>query len=478
MMHFLPEFVLISTTLLFFFLSLKQVSPDMLRRLALGGAFAAVAACLLSFNQTGVYFFNAYSIETFSQLFKLILCVGFSFVIAVSPGLSGIKPKLSAEYYFFLFLSTLGLVMLSSAAEFLTLILTLEISSFCVYVIIPFRRKGIGYRTQMEAALKYMLLGALATGMTLYGVSYVYGVTHTTYLHELGKIIPDMIGNSPLLIFGFVLILCGTFFKLALFPMHFWAPDVYQGSSNETATYVATIPKVGAALLLLRLITLVGDIPSVLTVVFSVLAVLSMTLGNLSALVQNDIKRLMAYSSIAHAGYLMVGIAAGNNQGVIAAGYYVTAYVFLNIACFYVVYHLAPLGNNIGFSQVRGLYKRSPVLAATLAVGAVGLAGIPPTAGFMGKFLVFLAAIDAKMIPLVIFAVINAGISAFFYLKLIRAAYTVDAVNGKEFVSLSPFSRCVGGSLIAIILLMGIFPRQVIELFDMAVRNALPFFLS
>ncbi len=472
-MQFLPEFVLIAVALVFFLLSLGRLSANTLRRTALIAAFLGAAAAVASLGQSGVFFFNAYSIDPFSQGFKLILCIGLFFVIAMSPGLLGVKERLNAEYYFFLFLSVFGLVLLSSAAEFLTMILCLEISSFCVYVIIPFRRKGRGYRAQMEAALKYMMFGALAMGLTLYGMGYVYGLTHTTYLHQLARIVPGMINTHPMLVMGFTLILCGIFFKLALFPLHFWAPDVYQGAANETASFVATIPKVGATIMLLRIIILLGHVPSVLLVIISILAVLSMTVGNLSALVQNDIKRLLAYSSIAHAGYLMVGIAAGNHEGMMAVGYYITAYMFVNMACFYVIYHLAPLSNNISFNDIKGLHKRSPILAATLTAGAIGLAGIPPSAGFMGKFLVFVSAIKEGMYPLVILAVINAGVSAFFYLKLIRAAYTGD--TQKEIsLMLSPFSKCLGGALIIIIFALGIFPGPVMNFFDLAIRNAVP----
>lgn len=472
-MHFLPEFVLIASALVFFLLSLGKLPVRTLRQVALSAAVLSAAAAMAAWGQTGAYFFDAYSIEPFSQTFKVILCMGLFLVIAMAPGLLGVKERLNAEYYFFLFLSIFGLVLLSSAAEFLTLILSLEISSFSVYVIIPFRRKGRGYRAQMEAALKYMMFGALATGLTLYGVSYVYGLTHTTYLYKLAQIIPAMIADSPMLVMGVTLILCGIFFKLALFPLHFWAPDVYQGAANETSTFVATLPKVGAAVLLLRVAVLLGHVPSVLTLIISILAVLSMTFGNLSALVQNDIKRLMAYSSIAHAGYLMVGIAAGNNEGLMAVGYYITAYLILNIACFYVVYHLAPLSNNITFRDIQGLHKRSPILAATLAVGAIGLAGIPPTAGFMGKLLVFVSAIKSEMYPLVILAVINAGISAFFYLKMIRAAYTGD-METEIPLTMSPFSKWLGGVLIGLILVLGLFPKPAMDLFDLAVQHAVP----
>jgi len=205
------------------------------------------------------------------------------------------------------------------------------------------------------------------------------------------------------------------------------------------------------------------------TWVLATFAVLSMTVGNLAALVQNDLKRLLAYSSIAHAGYVMVGILSVGELGSSAAIYYIMGYVLMNLACFYVIYHLAPAGENVTFADLRGLHRRSPLLAFTLGAGAFGMAGIPPTVGFTGKFIVFTAAIQKGFYALVILGVINAAISAFYYLKMVRAAYSQEDELQKSKVALGMTARLLGVALILAIVLIGIFPQGFIDLAKQAV---------
>jgi NADH-quinone oxidoreductase subunit N len=351
--------------------------------------------------------------------------------------------------------------------ELITIILSLEIHSFALFIIIPFRKHG-AYRKQMEAGIKYALFGAAASGISLYGLSYIFGMTHTTYLADLVKIIPGVILNKPLMLIGLVMLLCGFFYKLALFPMHFWAPDVYEGAANETSGFVATLPKIGAVALLIRLISLAGADAGQFTWVLMSFAVLSMTFGNLSALVQNDIKRLLAYSSIAHAGYVMIGLLCATDFGYLSGIYYIAGYLLMNLGCFFVIYNLAPQGENITFDDLGGLYKRSPLLALTLAVGAFGLAGIPPTIGFTGKLFLFTAAIKKDMYALVILAVINTGIGIFYYLKMVRAAYTsVDSQVSPLNLRLS--TAVLGIFFIVIILLLGTFPQGFMDIAKEAV---------
>jgi NADH-quinone oxidoreductase subunit N len=400
-------------------------------------------------------------VDAFSQLFKVIITFGLFIVIYLGEGLYGIDDTLRPEYYLFLTISAFGLVSMSSAVELITIIICLEISSFALFIIIPFRKQG-AYREQMEAGIKYALFGVAASGITLYGMSYIFGMTHTTYLADLMKIIPGIILKKPLILVGLVMLLCGFFYKLALFPMHFWAPDVYEGAANETSSFVATLPKVAAVALLIRLISLAGPDAGQFTWVMMIFAVLSMTFGNLSALVQTDLKRLLAYSSIAHAGYLMIGLLCASELGYVSGIYYVVGYLFMNLACFFVIYHLAPQGENISFDDLAGLYKRSPLMALTLAVGAFGLAGIPPTIGFTGKLFIFTAAIKKDMYALIILAVINSGIAIFYYLKMVRAAYT-----GVDY-QVSPLNLRVSTSVlgiffIVIIILLGIFPQGLID---------------
>ena len=399
--------------------------------------------------------------DAFSQIFKVIITFGLFIVIYLGRGLYGIDNTLRPEYYLFLTLSAFGLMCMSSAVELITIILSLEIHSFALFIIIPFRKHG-AYRRQMEAGIKYALFGAAASGISLYGMSYIFGMTHTTYLADLVKIIPDVILTKPLMLIGLVMLLCGFFYKLALFPMHFWAPDVYEGAANETSGFVATLPKIGAVALLIRLISLAGADAGQFTWVLMSFAVLSMTFGNLSALVQNDIKRLLAYSSIAHAGYVMIGLLCATNFGYLSGIYYIAGYLMMNLACFFVIYNLAPQGENITFDDLSGLYKRSPLLALTLAVGALGLAGIPPTIGFTGKLFLFTAAIKKDMYALVILAVINTGLGVFYYLKMVRAAYaSVDSQVSPLNLRLS--TSVLGIFFIVIIILLGTFPQGFLD---------------
>jgi len=464
---FLPELALILMALVFFFASLANLKETRLQALGLLFSAIAILVTVSSYGMEGTLFFNAYRVDAFSQIFKIIITFGLFIVIYLGKGLYGIDNTLRPEYYLFMTLSAFGLMCMSSAVELITIILSLEIHSFALFIMIPFRKHG-AYRRQMEAGIKYALFGAAASGISLYGMSYIFGMTHTTYLADLVKIIPDVILKQPLMLIGLVMLLCGFFYKLALFPMHFWAPDVYEGAANETSGFVATLPKIGAVALLIRLISLAGADAGQFTWVLMIFAVLSMTFGNLSALVQNDIKRLLAYSSIAHAGYVMVGLLCATDFGYISGIYYIAGYLLMNLACFFVIYNLAPQGENITFDDLGGLYKRSPLLALTLAVGALGLAGIPPTIGFTGKLFLFTAAIKKDMFALVILAVINTGIGIFYYLKLVRAAYTgVDFQVSPLNLRLS--TSVLGIFFIVIIILLGTFPQGFMDIAKEAV---------
>jgi len=458
---FLPEITMLLMALVFFFASLANLKEARLQALGLLFSAIAILITISSYGMEGTLFFNAYRVDAFSQIFKVIITFGLFIVIYLGKGLYGIDNTLRPEYYLFMTLSAFGLMCMSSAVELITIILSLEIHSFALFIIIPFRKHG-AYRRQMEAGIKYALFGAAASGISLYGLSYIFGMTHTTYLADLMKIIPGVILKKPLMLIGLVMLLSGFFYKLALFPMHFWAPDVYEGAANETAGFVATLPKIGAVALLIRLISLAGVDAGQFTWVLMAFAVLSMTFGNLSALVQNDIKRLLAYSSIAHAGYVMIGLLCATDFGYLSGIYYIAGYLLMNLACFFVIYNLAPQGENITFDDLGGLYKRSPLLALTLAVGAFGLAGIPPTIGFTGKLFLFTAAIKKDMYALVILAVINTGIGIFYYLKMVRAAYTsVDSQVSP--LNLRLTTSVLGIFFIVIILLLGTFPQGFLD---------------
>ena len=471
-MLILPELVLIAMVLVLFAASLKKIQGATLSNMALAGAFLTLVATVLASCASGTLFMGAYQVDGLSQLIKFLLSGGLFLVFIMCRGLSGIEEEMQNEFYLFLSLSTLGLVMMSSAVELLTILVCLEISSYALYVVISFRR-GEGRRSEVEAGIKYVLFGAAATGISLFGLSYIFGLTHTTYLNEISAQLPKMMSSQPMAVIGMVLMLCSFFYKLAMFPMHAWTPDIYQGASNETTTFIATLPKIGAAALLIRLVSMTGTGISEFTWVLVVLAVLSMTYGNLAALVQEDIKRLLAYSCIAHAGYMMIGLLSGNHLGMAAVIYYIAGYVLMNLACFLVIYYIAPRGENITFADLKGLHRRSPVLAFTLAAGAFGMAGIPPTVGFTGKFVIFTAALEKGFYGLVVIAMVNAAISAFYYLKMARAVYCQGEEQEVQSLRLGFGVKVFGAFLILAIILVGIMPQGLMALADQAVAALL-----
>lgn len=464
-MAFAQEIYLALMALILFIVTLVEPKAGVARRVALVLGAGAIATALFAFGQHGDLFHGTYRVDGFSQAFKVIIAIAFFLAVAFGEGLRGVEPRYEAEYYMFFALSVLGLTFLVSSVELLTLYISLELSSYALYILVPLRREP--HTAQVEAGIKYVLFGAIASGISLFGMSYVFGLAQTTQIDELLQVFPALAG-TPLGLMALTMMLGGFFYKLALFPFHFWTPDVYEGAANETTGIIATLPKIGAVAVLIRLTGLAGGDSVGFNTVLTLFAVLSMTYGNLSALVQTDLKRLLAYSSIAHAGFMMAGILSGSVAGYAGAMYYVGGYVVMNLALFHVIYSLAPAGQNVTLDDLRGLHKRSPVLALTLAVGAFGLAGIPPMAGFAGKFFVLNAAWGSGFHTLVIIGALNTAIAAFYYLKMVKAAYTPEEegeIVSDVAVALSAPGRVLGAVFVAAILAIGIFPGAILELF-------------
>jgi NADH-quinone oxidoreductase subunit N len=262
----------------------------------------------------------------------------------------------------------------------------------------------------------------------------------------------------------------GFFFKLGLFPFHFWLPDVYQGASNETTAFIASVPKLGAVALLIRVATLAAPTADSLVSLLMILAVCSMFYGNLIALVQKDIKRMLAFSGIAHAGYVILGIITLKDTGFATAIYYITGYMLMNLACFLVICNVSKNGENLEISDLTGLHKRAPLLAVTLAVGMFALAGIPPFVGFMGKFMLLAGALQEGYLALVILAAINTAISLYYYLSVVRVSYCTDPEK-RPAVQIGPLTQAVSIALVLIIIVMGILPAPVVDMATAAVRG-------
>ena len=469
---FLPELVLLAGALGLFVVTLGESRRQLARSVALLTASAAFAAAAITLGQHADLFSGAYRVDQFSQLLKLVFAFGFVCILLLSGDLPDIRGEVAPEYYFFLTLSVTGLVILVSCVEIVSLVVALELSSFPLYLLVPMRRERAGQRSQMESAIKYIMFGVAANGVMFFGLSYLYGLTGTTHLAVLAsRLVP--IVHSPLAIAGLGLAFAGFYYKLAIFPFHFWTPDVYQGASNETASLVASLPKVGAVAVLIRFASLATPENPVVATMLMCLAVGSMFFGNLVALVQKDFKRLLGYSGIAQAGYVLMGFVALDQAGFTAALYYIAGYLLMILACFVVISRVSRDGANVSIEELAGLHRRSPLLAATLLVAVFSLAGVPPFVGFMGKLSLLTAAYAQGHTALVVIAVINSVIAIYYYLQVVRQAVFGEnnPAAAAAPIALTWPTRGLCVVLIAGIVILGVAPGTVID----TISNSLAF---
>lgn len=302
----------------------------------------------------------------------------------------------------------------------------------------------------------------MSSALMLFGMSYIFGICQTTYLNEIAARLPSLI-HHPGAVIGLVLTLCGLFFKLAVFPFHIWAPDVYEGSANPAVAYIATTSKVAGMAILIRLTALSGAASGYLVNVLIILSIVGMTFGNLVAIKQKDFKRLLAFSSIAHAGYVLLGIMAMSEYGYGSVIYYSVVYLLLNFACFIVIISVSDKGKNVMIDDFSGLYKRAPLLAMTLLLGVFGLAGLPPTGGFTAKFLVFIAIIEKGYLWLAILAMVNVTISLYYYINVVKAAYLHPPVEGSTDIDVSIPLRLLNYAVVAMIIFLGLYPKTLFD---------------
>ena len=327
------------------------------------------------------------------------------------------------EYYALLLAATLGMILMAASNDLITIFLGLELMSLALYVLVGFQRNRLDSN---EAAMKYFLLGAFASGFLLYGIALLYGATGTT---QLGKMAAFLAGSpllsNPLLVAGSLLLLVGFGFKVAVVPFHMWTPDAYEGAPTTVTGYMSVGAKAAGFAALLRVVLLaLADLQTDWKPILTWIAILTMTVGNVTALLQNNLKRMLAYSSIAHAGYVMIALVAGGPDGAAAAIFYLTVYSLMNLGAFGL---LALLGRGaderVMIADLAGVGFRHPVLGFAMAVFMISLGGIPPTAGFMGKFYVFSVAIKANLIPLAVIGVLNSVVAIFYYLRVTVAMY-------------------------------------------------------
>jgi len=459
---FTPEAVVLLGALVAFVLTVVGVPYRTSWRVCVVLAAAGLAASLAWVRADGEPFFpGIYRVDAFSQVLKVGVTAGLFLSVLVAGNPGSVREQSRVEFPMFLFFSALGMMMMVSATELITLYVALELSAYGLYIIAALHKRQ---REGSEAAAKYVLYGAASSAVTLFGISLLFGAAGTTLLAEIASTPP-----TPMMVVGVLLALAGVLFKLAVFPFHAWAPDTYQGAPHEAVTFIGTASKVAAVGVLARLLLLATPATDGLTTTVLVLCVASMTIGNLAAIVQNDIKRVLAYSTVAQAGYILIGLACFTEQGLAASIFYALIYVPIVFCAFLVVCVLGSDGSNPDKSGIAGLYKRSPLLAVTLLVGMFGLAGIPPTSGFLGKWFLFLAAVERDLLWLVVVGAINATVSLYYYLRIIKEAYLTPPADDAP-VPVSPATKVAAVLGIALVLVLGVYPTPLWELAEAAAR--------
>ena len=440
------------------------------------GIVALIGAILSSFvaivpaaHYQGTAFFGMVNYDAFAIFFHVLIGIITVLVILASYEYLDAQHIRKGEYYGLILFGAVGMMLMSSATELVLIFIALEISSIASYILAGFRRR---VAISSEASVKYFLLGSFATAFFLYGIALMFGATGSTSVPVIAQQLRA--AHAPALVFvAIALMFVGLGFKLAAAPFHIWTPDVYEGAPAPIVGLMSTAPKAAVFAVLLRVFFAAAS-PGWFWLVW-VSAALSMTLGNIGALRQNNIKRLLAYSSIAHAGYLLVaflGPAEAQHQlGISAAIFYTASYAAMNVGAFCVVSHLAGAGErNVTLDDYAGLSRRQPWLAAMLSLFLLSLIGIPATGGFFAKFYVFNAALKANLVGITIIGVVNSAIAAYYYLRVIVVMYMREGREEAEVPPALPFSLQAAVALsAAATLYLGILPQRVL---DYAVRSA------
>jgi NADH-quinone oxidoreductase subunit N len=448
----------------------ERRSQRTLGGIALIGAIAGMAATLYQAQPRfwGFGFWEMVRVDAFSIFFHFVVAAVTIVVILSSYEYMEVQQIRAGEYYGLVLFGAVGMMLMSSAMELVLIFIALEISSISTYILAGFRRRSA---ISSESSVKYFLLGSFATAFFLYGVALMFGATGSTSIVVISQALREYEnGHGPLLAYlGVGLMFVGLAFKVAAAPFHVWTPDVYEGAPAPVVGFMSTAPKAAVFAVLLR-IMFEAHAPGRLILIWLV-AALSMTIGNIAALVQDNVKRLLAYSSIAHAGYLLVAFAALPENGIPAAMFYTASYAAMNVGAFAVVGHFGGVGERqVTLEDYSGLGRRSPLLAAILAIFLLSLIGIPITGGFFAKFYVFSAALQANLIGLVIVGVLNSAIAAYYYLRIIVVMYMREPRVEAPVAPVSPGLGIALALSLAVTIYLGVLPGRVLDYAGQSVK--------
>ncbi|MFZ5572943.1 MAG: NADH-quinone oxidoreductase subunit N [Thermodesulfobacteriota bacterium] len=414
------------------------------------------------------YSFNGmWVVDNYSRFFKLIFLLGTGLTILISIKYLENEAMQHGEYFALILFATIGMMIMASGAELITIFLGIELMSLSLYALAGYTRTRM---VSNESALKYFLLGSFATGFLLYGIALLYGATGTTEIRGIaGAIASKGFQGTYAILAGMALLLIGFGFKTAAVPFHMWTPDVYEGAPAPVTAFMSAGPKAAAFAAFVRIfLEAFSNLQGEWTVIIWVMAVLTMSIGNIIALVQDNIKRMLAYSSIAHAGYILVAFLAGGELGITGILYYLLTYTFMNIGAFALITILGGKGEQrVRVLDYRGLGYRHPYAAVAMSLFLFSLAGIPPTGGFIGKFYIFSAAVKEGYIALTIIGVLNSVVSVYYYLRVTVAMYMQDPDTADAEIPATVFSPALVVAILISacgVLSLGIYPSGYAEI--------------
>jgi NADH-quinone oxidoreductase subunit N len=468
--YILPELVLTGGALL-------VLVADVLLPRRSGSALAwitllvigATLASLVPFAQTHVEVAHGLiAVDQFALFFKVVFLIAAAMTVLMSVRYLEVEGASPGEYYFLVLCATLGMMIMAGGIDLITIFIGLETMAVSFYILAGFLKPN---PRSNEAAVKYFLLGAFSLGILLYGMSLMYGLSGTTNLRAMTAAFAGQ-EKDPRLVLAVILVVAGVGFKIAAVPFHMWAPDVYEGAPTPVTAFLSVGSKAASFAMLIRIfIEGLSTMSADWRLLFEVLAIATMTVGNFAALTQSNVKRILAYSSIAHAGYLLIGIVAGTTRGVTAMLVYLMVYSFMQLGAFAVVVLLRRadvVGDEL--KDFSGLAFRNPFAAFAMLLFMLSLGGIPPTAGFMGKFWLFSAAIDAQYYWLAVIGVLNSAVSLYYYVRIVVFMYVKKDTIGSQPTTSPALALALGVAVVAT-LVLGVYPRLLFELADASTRT-------
>lgn len=449
----------------------KSTREDWLGTISFVALFGMIGFWLTQRGLTGETFSGMFVMDSLAWFFKAMFLLTMVFVLAMTQQFFTSLGKRHNEFYLLLWLALLGMLFVASSADFLLLFIALEILTISMYVMTAYLKTD---KLSIEAGMKYLILGSLSAGFFLYGIALLYGATHSTRFDAIETFVNSH-GLTPMTTLALVLIFANVAFKIAAVPFHLWAPDVYQGAPTPVTALLSVGSKAAGFVVLIRLLfSVFTGWQADLSLVLACLAAVSMTYGNLCAMFQTNIKRLFGYSSIAHAGYLLMGAAAGTVLGVSAINLYLLGYLFTNLAAFFVIVLFFTVVKSDEIAAYSGLAQRSKFLAGVLLIALVSLAGLPPMAGFFGKFTLLMATVESGYAWLALIAAANIVVSCYYYLMIVKRVY-VDAPSTTAPITVSRPTQLVLGLALLGILAIGIFQGPFL---DAALTSAKGIFLA